>query len=62
MYTLRYNFISWLVMNGIPLNVVAELSGHSSIEMLDKHYADLMEGEATNASQIFAGLLDGKKA
>ncbi len=57
MYTLRHNFISWLVMKGVPLKVVADMVGHASIEMIDKHYAHLIEGETTKASKSFSELL-----
>ncbi len=62
MYTLRHNFISWLVMKNTPLKVVAEMAGHSSIEMIDKHYAHLIEGETAKASQSFSELLTKKQA
>ncbi len=31
---MRDHFVSLLVMNGIPLNTVRELLGHTSVEMM----------------------------
>jgi len=59
MYTLRHNFISWLVMQGTPLKVVAEMAGHSSIEMIDQHYCHLIDGATADASNCFSQLLTG---
>ncbi|MEA3404825.1 MAG: site-specific integrase, partial [Pseudomonadota bacterium] len=41
MYTLRHNFASWLVMNGVNLMTVAKLMGHSDVSMVIRHYAHL---------------------
>lgn len=57
LYTLRHNFISWLIMNNTPIKVVAEMSGHKSIEMIDRYYSHLISGATTEASNSFAELL-----
>lgn len=60
LYTLRHNFISWLVMNGIPLKVIASMAGHRTTTMIDLHYGHLIKGATTEASQGFANLLESK--
>ena len=62
LYTLRHNFISWLIMNNTPIKVVAEMSGHKSIEMIDKYYSHLIKGATTEASKGFAEMLERKQA
>ena len=57
LYTLRHNFISWLIMSNTPIKVVAEMSGHKSIEMIDRYYSHLISGATTEASNTFAELL-----
>ncbi len=57
LYTLRHNFISWLIMNGTPLKVVAEMAGHKTTTMIDKHYGHLIKGATKQASDGFANLL-----
>jgi site-specific recombinase XerD len=39
-YTLRHTFASWLVIQGVAIYTVAELMGHSTVEMT-KRYAHL---------------------
>ena len=39
-HTLRHTFASWLAMEGVPLYTIAELMGHSTLEMT-KRYAHL---------------------
>lgn len=36
-HTLRHTFASWLVQKGVPLYTVAELLGHSTIEMTRRY-------------------------
>jgi len=61
LYTLRHNFISWLIMNNIPIKVVAEMSGHKSIEMIDRYYSHLILGATADASDGFVSLLKGRR-
>jgi len=58
LYTLRHNFISWLLMNGTPLKVVAEMAGHKTTAMIDNHYGHLIKGATKSASDGFANLLE----
>jgi len=58
LYTLRHNFISWLIMDNEPLSVIAAMVGHSSTDMINRNYAHLVKGTTDKASQGFAGLLE----
>jgi integrase len=40
-HTLRHTFASWLVQQGVPLAMVATQTGHSSIQMIERHYGHL---------------------
>jgi site-specific recombinase XerD len=40
-HTLRKTFTSWLVQGGASLQEVKELLGHSTVQITEKHYADL---------------------
>ncbi len=62
LYTLRHNFISWLIMDNIPLSVIAGMVGHSGTDMINRNYAHLIRGTDVEASQDFADLLEGKGA
>jgi len=57
MYTLRHNFISWLVMSNINLSVIAKLSGHADTKMIEKHYSHLAPSTVNIASDAFGNLL-----
>lgn len=61
LYTLRHNFISWLIMDNIPLSVIANMVGHSGTDMINRNYAHLIKGTADKASQNFAELLERKQ-
>lgn len=41
LYSLRHNFISWLVMTGVDLLTVAKLAGHKDVKMIIEHYGHL---------------------
>lgn len=47
-HTLRHTFCSWLAMRGEPLYVIAEIVGHSSMEMTKK-YSHLCPSSAQKA-------------
>jgi len=57
LYSLRHNYISWLIMNNIPLSVIASMVGHSSTDMINSNYGHLIAGADTTASNSFAELL-----
>lgn len=56
-HTLRHTFASWLVQKGIPLYTVAELMGHSSIEMT-KRYSHLAPNTLKSAAMSISKVLD----
>ena len=58
LYTLRHNFISWLIMKGEPLSVVAHLAGHKTTRMIEKYYGHLSPSITKQASTGFSNLLD----
>ena len=55
-HTLRHTFASWLVQCGTPLYTVAELMGHSSLEMT-KRYAHLAPDTMRKAALGLSGVL-----
>jgi len=62
MYSLRHNFTSWLIMNNVPLSVIAGMIGHTSTDMINRNYGHLIKGATETASKGFAELLDRKQA
>ena len=60
LYILRHNFISCLIMDNVPLTVIAAMVGHSSTDMINRNYAHLVKGTTDKASQGFAELLSKK--
>jgi len=58
LYALRHNFISWLIMNGEPLSVVAQLAGHQSTRMIEEYYGHLCPSITKEASTGFSNLLN----
>lgn len=57
-YSLRHNFISALVTQGMPLLAVAKLAGHKSTAMIEQHYGHLCEKQAAEAVDIMAAGID----
>ncbi len=65
-HTLRHTFASWLVKNGTPLYTVAELMGHTNLE-ITRRYSHLapdtlkkaamtLEGQLLNKSQTYSAI------
>lgn len=55
-HTLRHTFASWLVQKGIALYTVAELMGHTTIDMT-RRYSHLAPGTLRTAVQSLEGML-----
>ena len=55
-HTLRHTFASWLVQKGTPLYTVAELMGHTSLEMRQR-YAHLAPDTMRKAALGLSGML-----
>jgi integrase len=60
-HSLRHTFASWLVKDGIPLYTVAELLGHSSLEMT-RRYSHLTPDTLQKAAMTLQGKLKKKSA
>lgn len=60
-HTLRHTFASWLVQRGTPLYTVAELMGHTSLEMT-KRYAHLAPDTMRQAAMGLSGILGNASA
>ena len=58
-HSCRHTFGSWLVQRGVPLYTVAELMGHSSLEMT-KRYSHLAPDTLRAAASSLSGALDRK--
>jgi integrase len=58
-YTLRHNFISWLVMEGKDLLTITKLTGHTTVDMIVKHYGHLQPQLLDDAVNSFAALSRG---
>ena len=58
-HSLRHTFASWLVQRGVPLYTVAELMGHTTLEMT-KRYSHLAPDTMRAAAMGLSGILDRK--
>jgi integrase len=58
-HTLRHTFASWLVQQGTPLYTVAELMGHTTIEMT-RRYSHLAPDTLRKAALSLQGRLGGE--
>ena len=58
-HSLRHTFASWLVQRGTPLYTVAELMGHTTLEMT-KRYSHLAPDSLRKAAVSLEGSLDQK--
>lgn len=56
-HSLRHTFASWLVQNGTPLYTVAELMGHTTLEMT-KRYSHLAPDSLRKAAVSLEGSLE----
>ena len=52
-HTFRHTFASWIVQDGVPLNVVSKLLGHQDIQMTMR-YAHLAPSQTRNAVDMIA--------
>jgi site-specific recombinase XerD len=50
-HTLRHTFASWLVQRGVPIHVVSNLLGHSSIHVTER-YAHLAPDQGRAALEL----------
>ena len=57
LYTLRHNYISWLIMDNVPLPVIAKMIGHTSTDMINRNYGHLIKGATDSAAQRFVDRL-----
>lgn len=53
-HQLRHSYASALVAAGMPLALVAKLTGHADTRMLERHYAHLAPSDLTRALETFA--------
>ena len=60
-HSLRHTFASWLVQKGTPLYTVAELMGHTTLEMT-KRYSHLAPDSLRKAAMSLEGSLDQASA
>jgi Site-specific recombinase XerD len=59
-HSLRHTFASWLVMDGTPLYTVAELMGHTTLEMT-RRYSHLAPDSLQKAARAMEGKLTPQK-
>lgn len=57
-YSLRHNFISTLVANGVPMLTVARLAGHKGTAMIEQHYGHLCPESAATALQAIGSRVE----
>jgi len=57
-HQLRHSYASALVAAGMPLAMVAKLTGHADTRMLEKHYAHLAPSDLSRALELMAPNLD----
>ncbi|MDR3362608.1 MAG: site-specific integrase [Desulfovibrio sp.] len=54
-HTLRHTYCSWLAMEGVPLYVIGEMVGHSSMEMT-KRYSHLCPDKKNQTVNLIQGI------
>jgi len=57
-HQLRHSYASALVAEGVPLALVAQLTGHADTRMLERHYAHLAPSDLSRALEKMAPKLD----
>ena len=57
LHSLRHTFASWLVQDGVKLEVVGQLLGHSSIN-ITMRYAHLAPSQAKSAVNLISEKLE----
>jgi integrase len=57
-HQLRHSYASALVAAGMPLAMVAKLTGHADTRMLERHYAHLAPSDLSRALEAMAPNLD----
>lgn len=57
-HQLRHSYASALVAEGVPLALVAQLTGHADTRMLERHYAHLSPSDLSRALEKMAPKLD----
>lgn len=57
-HQLRHSYASALVAAGMPLALVAKLTGHADTRMLERHYAHLAPSDLSRALEAMAPSLD----
>jgi len=57
-HQLRHSYASALVAAGMPLALVAKLTGHADTRMLERHYAHLAPSDLTKALEAMAPKLE----
>lgn len=62
LYTLRHNFASTLVMNGVDLLTVSRLMAHSDINTTIEHYGHLQPNRAREVVNAFADQFEQQEA
>lgn len=61
-YSLRHNFISTLLVQGVPLLAVARLAGHKNTRMIEEHYGHLCPVQGADALQVLSSSLERPRA
>ena len=54
-HTLRHTYCSWLATEGVPLYVIGEMVGHSSMEMT-KRYSHLCPDKRSQTVNVVQGM------
>lgn len=58
-HDMRHSHASWLLQAGVPVQVVSERLGHTSVKMTLDRYAHLMPGMQERAADVVGEVLFG---